>query len=178
MTPSGNDPHGSRPEPQPDNPNGLKAFETLARFLDEDGWFPRRMESRHSFTMSYTGQHGDLRCYAMVRVDLEEFLFYALAPIKIPEQVRQSVAEYLTRANYGLRIGNFELDYADGEVRYKSSLNFENQELTIDLISNTIYPAVQTLDRYLPGLLRVSYGGATPFEAIEEIESDREDKDE
>ena len=66
----------------------------------------------------------------MIRVDLEEFLFYAVAPIKTPDEVRPAVSEYVTRANYGLRIGNFELDYGDGEVRYKSSLNFEGQDLS------------------------------------------------
>ena len=40
----------------------------------------------------------------------------------------------------------------DGEVRYKSSIDFEGAELTPSLIRNTIYPAVQTMDRYLPGI--------------------------
>jgi len=178
MTPFEDDNPSSRPEPQPENQNGLKAFDTLSRFLDEDGWYPRRLEDRHTYTMTYNGQNGDMRCYAVIRVDLEEFLFYAVAPVKIPDEVRQSVSEYITRANYGLRIGNFELDYADGEVRYKSSLNFEGQELSVDLISNAIYPAVQTMDRYLSGLLRVSFGGSTPLEAIEEIEFEPKDKEE
>lgn len=162
--------HDPRENSRPENRNGLQAFELLSSYLDEDEWFPRRIEGKYAYSMSYTGKNGDLRCYAIVRVDLEEFLFYAVAPIKVPEDVRSSVAEYLTRANYGLRIGNFELDYADGEVRYKSSLDFEGQTLTSDLIRNAIYPAVHTMDRYLAGLLRVSFGGATPHEAIEEVE--------
>jgi len=153
-----------REDPRPENRNGLQAFELLSSYLDDDEWFPRRIEGK------YSGKNGDLRCYAIVRVDLEEFLFYAVAPVKVPEEVRMAVAEYLTRANYGLRIGNFELDYSDGEVRYKSSLDFEGHSLSPDLIRNAIYPAVHTMDRYLPGLLRVSFGGATPHEAIEEVE--------
>jgi len=160
-----------RENPRPENRNGLQAFELLTNFLDDDEWFPRRIEGKYAYSMSYSGKNGDLRCYAIVRVDLEEFLFYAVAPVKVPDEVRPSVAEYLTRANYGLRIGNFELDYSDGEVRYKSSLDFEGQMLTSDLIRNAIYPAVHTMDRYLTGLLRVSFGGATPHEAIEEVES-------
>ncbi len=159
-----------RDDPRPENRNGLQAFELLSSYLDDDEWFPRRIEGKYAYSMSYSGKNGDLRCYAIVRVDLEEFLFYAVAPVKVPEEVRMSIAEYLTRANYGLRIGNFELDYSDGEVRYKSSLDFEGQILTSDLIRNAIYPAVHTMDRYLPGLLRVSFGGATPHEAIEEVE--------
>jgi hypothetical protein len=159
-----------REDPRPENRNGLHAFDLLSSYLDDDEWFPRRIEGKYAFSMSYSGKNGDLRCYAIVRVDLEEFLFYAVAPVKVPEEVRMAVAEYLTRANYGLRIGNFELDYSDGEVRYKSSIDFEGQSLTSDLIRNAIYPAVHTMDRYLPGLLRVSFGGATPHEAIEEAE--------
>lgn len=164
-------------DPRSENRNGLEAFDLLSSYLDEDEWFPRRIEGKYAYSMSYSGKNGDLRCYAIVRVDLEEFLFYAVAPVKVPEDVRTAVAEYLTRANYGLRIGNFELDYSDGEVRYKSSLDFEGQSLTPDLIRNAIYPAVHTMDRYLPGLLRVSFGGATPHEAIEEVEGGRAAED-
>lgn len=166
-----------RDAPKPENRNGIQAFEQLSSYLADDEWFPRRIEGKYAFSMSYTGKNGDLRCYAIVRVDLEEFLFYAVAPIKVPDEVRRAVSEFLTLANYGLRIGNFELDYSDGEVRYKSSLDFEGHALSADLIRNAIYPAVHTMDRYLPGLLRVSFGGATPHEAIEEVEGGRSPED-
>ena len=159
-----------REGPRPDNRNGLQAFDLLSSYLDEDEWFPRRIDGKYAYSMSYSGKNSDLRCYAIVRVDLEEFLFYSVAPVKVPEEVRTAIAEFLTRANYGLRIGNFEMDYSDGEVRYKSSLDFEGETLTSELIRNAIYPAIHTMDRYMPGLLRVSFGGATPHEAIEEVE--------
>jgi hypothetical protein len=175
---TGDDPQSiPESEPQDENANGLLAFQTLTDFLEEDGWRPRRMEGKNAFSMGYTGKNGDYRCYAVVRVDLEEFLFYTVAPVRVPEAVRPAVAEFVTRANYGMRIGNYELDYSDGEVRYKSSINFEDEVLTEEAIRNAIYPAVQTADRYLPGLLRVSFGGATPLEAIEEIEDDADSKE-
>lgn len=64
------------------------------------------------------------------------------------------------------------MDFSDGEVRYKSNINFEEEALTPGLIKHTIYPAVQTMDRYLPGLMRVIYGGKSPVEAIAEVEGD------
>jgi hypothetical protein len=153
-------------------------FQTLSDFLATDGWKPRRLEGKNAFSMGFTGKNGDFRCYAVVRADLEEFLFYVVAPVRVPETVRPATAEFITRANYGMRIGNFELDYSDGEVRYKSSINFENETLSEETIRNTLYPAVHTIDRYLPGLLRVSFGGATPVEAIEEIEGSADGKEE
>ncbi len=168
----------SQPGAQPpaDNPNGREAFETLRVFLESDGWYPQPLEDKTIYRAAFDGKNGELRCYAQVRVELEQFLFYAVAPVKVPEEARSDVAEYLTRANYGLRIGNFELDYRDGEVRYKSSLDFEGQKLTNNLIRNTIYPAVQTMDRYLKGLLSVMFGGRTPLEAIEEVEGEARER--
>lgn len=150
--------------------NGLQAFETLGQFLTEDDWYPQQIEDKTIYRMGFSGKNGQLTCFAQIRVDLEQFLFYAVAPVKVPEEFRVAAAEYVTRANYGLRIGNMELDFRDGEVRYKSSLDFEGQALTPQLIKLAIYPAVQTMDRYLPGLMAVIYGGKTPAEAVAEIE--------
>jgi hypothetical protein len=170
MTEDASTTEGSAATAQPVG-NGMRGFETVGAFLEEDDWHPQRLEDRTIYRVYFSGHHGDLRCYAQVRTDLEQFLFYVIAPVKAPEPDRPAVAEYLTRANYGLRIGNFEMDYNDGEVRYKSSLDFEAAELNGALIKNTIYPAVHTMDHYLPGLLSVMYGHQAPAEAIEEIEN-------
>lgn len=154
----------------PGSENGLRAFDTVGKFLEEDGWHPQKLEDHYVYRAYFAGLNGEVACFAQVRVDLEQFLFYVVMPVRVPEQMRPAVAEFLTRANYGLRIGNFEMDFSDGEVRYKSSLDFEGDELTPALIRNAIYPAVQTLDRYLPGIMAVIFGGKSPEAAIAEIE--------
>jgi hypothetical protein len=151
---------------------GVRAFEAVGKFMEDDGWHPQTLDENYVYRAYFVGHNGEVTCFAQVRVDLEQFIFYVVMPVRAPAQVRLAVAEYLTRANYGLRIGNFEMDFDDGEVRYKSSLDFEGVELTSGLIRNTIYPAVQTMDRYLPGVLSVVFGGKSAEEAIEAIESE------
>lgn len=160
----------SNATPPSDNPNGLKAVDTLGDFLAGDGWHPHRVEGQNAYRMHYSGKNGDYRCFAQIMVNLEQFIFYAIAPVRVPDEDQAAVVEFITRANYGLRIGNFELDYADGEVRYKTSMDFESETLTHNLIRNMVYPAVTTLDHYFGGLMKVIFGGRTPVEAIEEIE--------
>ncbi len=156
--------------PEESRPNALAAFQTMMAFLEEDGWHPQRIEDKFVCRMTVNGDHARIVCFAQIRVDLEQFFFYAVAPIKILEAARSAASEFLTRANYGLRIGNFELDFGDGEVRYKSALDFEGETLTPTWIKNAIYPAVNTLDRYMPGLMAVAFGNTPPAQAIEEIE--------
>lgn len=160
----------SDPDAVQPSENGLRAFDALGRFLEEDEWHPQPIEGKTAYRTGFNGVNGQTVCYAQVRVDVEQLLFYVIAPIKAPQEARQAVAEFVARANYGLRIGNFELDFSDGEVRYKSSLDFETVDLTPRLIRNTIYPAVQTMDRYLPGLMAVIYGGKSPADAIGAVE--------
>lgn len=160
-----------RSDDEEKNSNGLQAFETLRAFLEEDGWYPQQIGDRNVYRVFFSGNNGDLRCYAKIDVKLQIFIFYAFAPIKVPEEMRPIVAEYVTRANYGLRIGNFELDYRDGEVRYKSSLDFEGDTLTPSLIRNATYAAVQTMDNYLDGLMHVTFGTKIPEQAIKDIEN-------
>jgi hypothetical protein len=159
-------------QPLEENDVGMRAFATLAQFLDEDGWYPQQLGDNQVYRVAFAGDNAQFTCYAQVRVDLLQFFFYAIAPLKVPSESRDAVAEFITRANYGMRIGNFELDYDDGEVRYKSSLDFEGAELTPELIARAIYPAVGTMDRYAPGLMSVVYGDQTPVEAIAAIEGE------
>ena len=82
-----------------------------------------------------------------------------------------AVCEYITRANYGLKIGNFELDRTDGEIRFKIYC-FVGEELPSAAILDTLVrlPVIE-LDRYGNGLLAVSMGLLSPSEAIEQAEA-------
>ena len=97
-------------------------------------------------------------------------VMYSVLPVFAPPAKKDEVAAFITRANFGMIIGNFELDYEDGEVRYKTSVDLEDvSELRI-LLRNMIYSNVLTMDKYLPGLMRVIFGGLSAVEAIKEIE--------
>ncbi|HEY9850963.1 MAG TPA: hypothetical protein V6D28_15955 [Leptolyngbyaceae cyanobacterium] len=80
-------------------------------------------------------------------------------------------SDFITRANYGTIIGNFELDYADGEVRYKTSIDVEGSNLTFPLIKQLVYTNVTMMDEYLPGIVSVIEGNVEPKDAIAKIET-------
>jgi hypothetical protein len=157
-----------------DPDNGLRAFETLGQFLEADGWYPQQVEDMPLYRVGFAGENGEAACFAQIEPDLKLFLFYAYAPVEVPAARRAAVAEFVNRANYGMWIGNFELDYADGEVRYKGSVAFKDTTLTEALIRNTIYASVGAMDQYLPGLRDVADGRASPVEAIASIETDED----
>ncbi len=145
-------------------------LDTVAEFFQEDDWPVTPLEGRPVIRTGFQGDSGQWTCYAQVREDAEQFIFYSLCPVNAPEEMRPWVAEYLTRANYGLLLGNFEMDFGDGEIRFKTSIDVEGDRLTTALTRQLVYSNVVMMDRYLPGLMKVIYGGLSPSEAIAEID--------
>lgn len=150
--------------------NGWAAYENAQQFLQVDGWFPDDIEGLTAYTCRYVGTNAEFRVVCHINVELQQIYVYVIFAEFVPEDRRAAVAELITRANYGLRIGNFEMDFRDGEIRYKASLDFEDVNLTHPLMKNLFYPAVQTADRYHSSLVRVAFAGADPQQVIGEVE--------
>lgn len=90
---------------------------------------------------------------------------------KVPPKKRIEIAEFLTKVNYGLIAGNFEMDFQDGEVRYKTyAINGENNPLNSELIGQLIFVNVMTMDKYLPALMSVLYANVSIDLAIQQTE--------
>jgi hypothetical protein len=145
-------------------------LDILTRFFKDDGWNFSQVEDATILRLGFQGKNGSWVCYAQAREEQQQFVFYSVCPLTTPESKEADMMEFLTRANYGLIIGNFELSLEDGEIRYKAGLDVEDAELTAPLIKPVVYANVLTMDRYLPGILAVISGNMTPDEAIARIE--------
>ena len=145
-------------------------FELVVHYFSADGWPVELVDGEEALSTAFRGESGQWSCYARVRAADDQFMFYSLCPIIVPETHRSGVSEYITRANYGMILGNFEMDFADGEVRYKTSIDVENDQLSPALIHRVVVPNVMMMDRYLPGVLSVVYGDVSPAQAIAQIE--------
>jgi hypothetical protein len=151
-----------------------RILDGIGKFLEVDDWPYSLMEGRTVYKTGFEGKSGQFTCYAQERGDQDQFVFYSIFPVRAPVERTGEVAEFITRANYGMIIGNFELDYADGEIRYKTSVDVEEVEMVDPLIRHLIYANVLTMDKYFPGLMRVLYAGIDPADAIEEVEGGSE----
>jgi len=143
---------------------------TAIDFFQQDEWAFTQIEDQPILRLGFQGENGQWNCYAQAREEQSQLLFYSICPVKAPEGKRMAVAELLTRANYGMFIGNFELDFSDGEIRYKTSIDVEGSQLSPALVKPLVYANVLMMDRYLPGIMSVIYGNVSPAEAVAKAE--------
>lgn len=146
------------------------AYDELIHVLDE-----REIQySTSENEVVRTDLRGELASYRVVaRVESEMGLFqvFAYSPLRAPEGSRQAVAETIVRANYGLRLGKFELDIDDGEIRFQVGQLLVDGALGSKAIDRIICTALDMLDMYLPAILSVIYANELPEDAIHRVEA-------
>ncbi len=147
-----------------------RVFDQMKAFFDADDWKYEEMEGRPVLRMGFSGDDGQWRCFAQAREEQQQVVFYSVASVQAPEDRRAAMAEFITRANYGMIIGNFEMDFSDGEIRYKTSFDTEGTDLTNGIMKQLVYANVLTMDRYLKGIMAVAFGGREAIEAVAAVE--------
>lgn len=103
------------------------------------------------------------------------YCVYTKIPLMVEEENRHKVAEYICRANYGLIQGNFEFDFRDGEIRYKSSILCDNDATSENIVNACIGLSLAMIERYCDGIFQVIFNIESPEEAIKHAEEDTEE---
>ena len=97
----------------------------ILQFFHEDGWPLLEVDPGKTWQLTFKGTQGLWTCYAEIREEFFQFTFYSICPINVPEHKRAAVAELLTRVNSRLQLGNFEMDFDSGDLRYRTSLSLD-----------------------------------------------------
>ena len=113
----------------------------------------------------------------VIDVHEDEFITYGICPIgaddEDPEMMAQ-MAEFICRANYGLKNGCFEFD-TDGEIRFKSYVDCEDLLPSMAVIKNSIFCTSTMIKHYAPGIIDIIFGGATARDAYAKCEKQKEE---
>jgi hypothetical protein len=96
-------------------------------------------------------------------------LFYTISPLAVPRKKRLEIAELVTRANSGLIHGNFETDFATGELRHKMGLEFDGTPPNFSLLRYLLVSGWRMMKDYQPAFESVVIGECTPEQAEEQM---------
>jgi len=124
----------------------------LKRVFDENDWPYSQVDGAPVLVSELSGPEGRWDFYAQAVEEKDLVLLYSIAPERVPEERRLDVSEFLTKANYGLADGNFELDFDDGEVRYKTVLHVQGEALDALLVRRLVRSNGTALETYLPSI--------------------------
>ena len=110
-----------------------------------------------------------------IRLGPDLVLVFAQLPIFGPIYRRAALCEAIARANYGLYLGNFDMDLGDGELRFKSSLPINDSEPSDSQIRRILANSIGVVSHYGPALVDVACMDLEPAAAIEKADANWEE---
>jgi hypothetical protein len=128
-------------------------FDAILSFFLEEDWQYTKIKGETLLHLIFQGRNSKWDCYAKAREKEKQMIFYSICPMKVPASQRLAMAELLTIVNYGIIIGNFEMNFANGEISYKTSIDVEGDRLSFALIKKLVYTNVTVMDEYLSEII-------------------------
>ena len=100
-----------------------------------------------------------------------QIAIYSTPDLRVPEDRRVAMAELIARANFGIVLGNFELDFSDGEIRYKTSIDSGGEQFDPAILLHLLNANLANTNRYVAGIMGVAFGELSPEEAVRRCEA-------
>lgn len=141
-------------------------YSALVSFLTEQGLMFTEEPEQDRVRFEYATQDAAWSSFAVAFEEDQQVALYGVLPFAVGAERRADILELITRINYGQVIGNFEMDLDDGEVRFKTSIDFDGAELTLALLRQIFAANVAIMSHYLPALLAVALRGSEPVAAL------------
>ena len=146
-------------------------FNRAIQYLESQHW-KYGIRGNNDFIEFNMGLKGKINsCRMVVIAGEKEIQSMGFAPIKASAECYQDVIEFITRANYGLKVGKFEFDYRDGEVRFQAALPCREGIPSLADVEHVVDMPMLMLQRYGDGLVKNLMGFGSPEADIRQIEN-------
>jgi len=148
--------------PEKEN-NGLVPF---IEFFDRQGWSYQQADDKPVILTGFNGDNGRWQCVAVGNPKDCSLVFMSLLPCKAPASRRTACAELLTRINYNLTHGCFEMDFEDGEIRFRTSVALGEEPPSAETVDHLVFRNLCVVDQLIATVTNVVYGQVSPKAAL------------
>lgn len=139
-------------------------------YLWELGWDHEDEEPLVRFT--HVGERGTWEVVLHCRDEVDQLVVLSFAPAAVAENRRGAMAEFLNRVNCKLPIGNFEMSFDSGEVRFRTSVDVEDTMLDPAMLDNLVTANLAVMEFYLPGIEAMHGDDAVAADEVARIDEE------
>ena len=93
-------------------------FQTVVEHFKRNGWNFQLALNRPLLQAGFRGKNGNFRCVAAVDETDDLLQVVTVLPFVVPPPKLAAAAELCARLSHGMKMGRFELDPANGDLRF------------------------------------------------------------
>lgn len=139
----------------------------ITGYLDSKGYAWEFVDGLICFSVQ--GDFGKYPVFVMVKGDM--MVTIAKSPFYVPDVKCLEMAHFLHLANFGMLLGNFEMDCDEGDIRFKTCLFLPGQTPSNPCIARYVFTPAIMLEKYAPGVKAILSDGALADLALTMCES-------
>ncbi len=143
-----------------------RIMDTVVEHFDVAGLHYELVPDEDVLKSGLCGDNGAFPLRFITNEEDDVLILIMSAEARIPAKRRSSICEFLTRLNWDLPFGSFQMDLSDGEVIYQSAIDVEDGVLSTTMVGNMVSDAIGAVDKNFPGLMAVTFAGILPADAI------------
>lgn len=153
-----------------------KIADAIQEFLHDDDWHYTFREEKGTFHFSLS-THSRLNTVDyFIAVREDHYRVLCVSPLSVNTDDAQELArmaEFITRANYGMTRGCFEMDYRDGEIRFRMTVDCDGDAVpTQEIVKNSVYVPASMFNRYGSGMVHTMFSDLNPADIIRACEAE------
>lgn len=147
-----------------------KTYETLCGVLQRnEGMFSQNKE-RLQADYLVSGEDASMRFAFTVDAERCNVRMISTLPVMVAEEYRRNMAVAIGIINYRLVHGCFDMNMANGEVRFRQCNSFYETELSAEVFSFMLEAACFVVDKYNETLILLSTGAISLDRFVEMIQ--------
>ena len=150
----------------------------VERFFERDGVKHEPFDERNVASATYSIDAKFGHSTVLFHAYDDKLILHMMVPLNAGEEERAKVAEFLLRANYGLKVGGFDFDFNDGEISYRIAIYCGTEDFsppTYEQIEFAVIIGLMMVEKYGDGLVKVMFGLVEPEDAVAAAEIDAVD---
>lgn len=139
--------------------NTERVFQTLCESLNDRGWHYSANDKDYTVKFDVNGDDITMHFTITLLANLQLIQLVSPLPFRIPEDKRLLEGAVATCvASYGLLIGNFDYNVAEGLISFRATTSYRDSEIGKQLFHALIGTACHTVDQYNDKFLAIGKG--------------------
>ncbi len=114
------------------------------------------------------GRLATYHCFYQTQDETKVITCAVCAPMFIPVAALRHVLDFITRVNFNLKLGAFEIDF-DGLFRFRAGIPLGDTTPDPTMVASIAYIGVAMFDRYWPNILEILAGDHSDIDAASRL---------
>lgn len=144
--------------------------EAIEQYLKNDDWNFSFDDEKEVIRCGVNLENRLKDCHIIIDLYETNYMTIALISLNCDEEHREELSKLITMINYGLVMGNFEMDFEDGEIRYKVATNCKDCIPSQAVIEDSIMIPAVMFDQFGDAILDVMFGVKNAEQAYKDVE--------